>query len=201
LSTAAVLITCISIWTGLSAIAEFDGTTPRQQRWLAEARGFWKHTSWFLGPGCRRGRRCVLLLAAFGLGCAVGSGKESTIQGCIGMIAYAMTIFVIGDVVARRLLSSGVHRPRAQTVTTVIIAVGVHVFGGIFAWMNDGNIKDVIMLLPVAAVTALFERQSSDDLIVSVSVMGVIAVVILIIQACRRERTTVRLVGDDQGER
>ena len=201
LSTAAILITLISIWTGLGAIAEYDGTTPRQQRWLNEARGFWKHTAWFLGPGCRRGRRCVLLLAALGLGCAVGSGQDHIIEGCIALVAYAMTFFVIGDVVTRRLISPSVHRPRVQTVTTVIIAVGVHVLGGLIAWTNNGNSDVARMLLPIGAISSLFTRGNIIDYVSPISVMGLISVIILIVQACRREHNIIRLVGDAQGER
>lgn len=204
LGTAAVLIIVISIWCGLTAIAEFDGTTPRQQRWINEARGFWQHTSWFLGPGCRRGRRCVLLIAALGLGCALASGNTRTMVGCMGMVAYAMTFFVLGDVVTRHLLwNAYVHRPRVQTITTVMITGSVHIIGWLISLFlvaqSDSN--SIIILIPIAAIQTLFSRGDSSSLAMMVAVMGFISVTILIIQACGRERGTVRLVGDTQGER
>jgi hypothetical protein len=204
LGTAAVVILLISTWCGLTAIAEFDGTTPRQQRWINEARGFWQHTSWFLGPGCRRGRRCVLLIAALGLGCALASGNTRTMVGCMGMVAYAMTFFVLGDVVTRHLLwNAYVHRPRVQTITTVMIAGSVHVIGWLISLFlgaqSDSN--SIIIWIPIAAIMSMFSRGDSSSLATAVAVMGFISVTILIIQACGRERGTVRLVGDTQGER
>jgi hypothetical protein len=204
LSTAAVLIIAISIWCGLTAIAEFDGTTPRQQRWINEARGFWQHTSWFLGPGCRRGRRCVLLIAALGLGCALASGNERTMAGCMGMVAFAMTFFVLGDWVARHLLGKNfVHRPRVQTVTTVMITGAIHIIGWLITLFigaqSDSN--SIMFLIPIAAIMTMFSRGDSSSLAMMIAIMGLISVAILIIQACGRERGTVRLVGDDQGDR
>jgi hypothetical protein len=121
----------------------------------------------------------------------------------MGMVAYAMTFFVLGDVVTRHLLwNAYVHRPRVQIITTVMIAVSVHVIGWLSLFLGaQSDSNSIIILIPIAAIGTLFSRGDSSSLATAVAIMGSISLIILIIQACGRERGTVRLVGDTQGER
>lgn len=202
LTTAGVLVSLIALWIGLGAMAEFDGTTPRQQRWLDEARGFWKATAWFLGPGCRRGRRCMLLLAVVALACAAGAGRPSTLLGCVGILSYGFAFLLLGDLIARQVLTrNGVHRPRLQTTITVVIPIVLHVVAGMVVAMADMYARDVPLALPVVAIGMMFSSTYASGVTLVVAGMGIVCAAILITQARKREHGTVRLVGDPTPER
>jgi hypothetical protein len=201
LGIAAVLILGIAIWTGLGAIAEYDGTTPRQQRWIDSARGFWRRTAWFLAPGCRRGRRCVLLLTGLALLCAGCTGDWPIMRGCVGIVAYAFAFFVLADLVTRGLGSHDVHRPRVQMVVCIALVVATHVLGVALMWMNRSDAGGVALMLPLFAIVTLFDHGAASGLTVAVLVMAGLFTLILASQASRGERGTVRLVGDQPPER
>lgn len=200
LASAAIVILAIALWTGLSAIAEFDGTTSRQQRWIDEARGFWQRTAWFLGPGCRRGRRCVLLLTALGLICALASGQGPILRGGIAIVAYAYLCFLLGDFFAR-LKPSAVHRPRLQSVLTVVIALLVHALGVLVIWLTGSKAIDLMFLLPLGAISLCFDGKADATLMTVISLLALITISIMIAQACRRENRTIRIVSNDALER
>ena len=90
-----------------------------------------------------------------------------------------------------------------QTVSTVVIAVVLHLLGGLALWgVAHGDYGNpVILLLPIIAIGTLFSPSNPAWLTMTVGTLGAISTTIMIVQATRSECGIVRLVGDIPSER
>jgi hypothetical protein len=208
------------IWAGvlgLFSISEPYELSPRQERTISQAPAWRKIFTLIHGPGAARGRWAFLLLSALSL-----------VIGTIGMLldpqdpnkdddlvlfawilsGYLCILFVVSDWCyrgfARRWLdTAGLRRG------FILLAAALWMLGPILigAALEMGSVDHSIIALisPIMGLAKIIEDQdgNSDVLALIYTIVGIIAIAVLIFQATRLRVTTYRVtaLADDKNPR
>ncbi|MFW5698274.1 MAG: hypothetical protein ACOCYN_00330 [Planctomycetota bacterium] len=165
--------------------------SPRQARWIREARGWRKATAWFLGPGAARGTLAALLLLAASLGVGAvaiffrtdDDWSELMLSAWL-MIAYGMTILVSVDRLCRGPFSGWIQTPgmRRSALLPTIIALALITsipalaFEDSFGVLNAFNPLIAPVYLPDDGLAVGIDAFTADVAIVLISFAGCFAI-------------------------
>ncbi len=193
--------------------------SPRQARWIREARGWRKAAAWFLGPGAARGTLAGLLLMAASMGVgAIGllfhpddDWSELMLSAWL-LIAYGMVILVSVDRLCRGPFSGWIQTAgmRRSALLPTIIALALITSIPALAFEDSLGVLNALnpliapVYLPDDGLQVGIDAGTADLAILAISFAGFIAIVVQLLYALARmpiETTRVRADADADNPR
>jgi hypothetical protein len=206
------------IWAGvlgLFSISEPYELSPRQERTISQAPAWRKIFTLIHGPGAARGRWAFLLLSALSL--VIGTigmlldaqdYEENLVLYAWILTGYLCILFVVSDWCyrgfARRWLDTvGLRRGFILLVAALWVLAPIII--GAALEMGSVNYSIITLFSPIMGLAEIIENQAGyrDVLAVIYTIVGIIALAVLMFQATRLRVTTYRVtaLADDKNPR
>lgn len=211
LSTLAVIW---SLLLGLFAVSEDLDITPRQAQAVASGGRLRRAAMALLGPGASRGARSTLLMIGLSLVPGVVLADDTL---ALFIASQGLTVLLLGDLAARRLVPAWCHNPPGRRICTIVILMSLGLLpaiaGALFSLGNAGVGRDgigqlLMILSPFSGPVALFgiDRMDLDNAYartghIIVLASGAIAAIWLGLRCVQRGGSLARVTaGSDDGE-
>ncbi|HYE05595.1 MAG TPA: hypothetical protein VEL07_08685 [Planctomycetota bacterium] len=201
---------------GLFSLSEDFELSPRQARAITAPNRWLRPFTWLLGPGAARGRWAYLVLASLSLAiCGAGwlieestaraieryrIAEEAAIKGW-ALYCYAAIVFVICDRLYRGPLRALFPTPPLRRGMTILAMAVIALVPLLALVLIDSSLVDssaFAALSPIGGMV-LFDRDlgSSSGTYLLLSVVGICATGVLLLEASRLGIRTQRIVARD----
>lgn len=146
---------------GVFAVSEDLEITPRQARGVAGDGPIMRRARAVIGPGSARGARATLLMTAGSLALCLPWMPDTP---ALFVAAYGLSVLMLSDLLARRLLARWCGTPSARRVCTLaVLAVVGLVPALVAAFAPDSNKPWLLVLSPFAGPFDLFPGAPTDS--------------------------------------
>jgi hypothetical protein len=194
---------------GLFSLSEDATLTPRQARNILQAPAWRRWATVIHGPGASRGRLAFLLLALMSVGigaCGLVVHDDPGIRDWFiaawVLWCYLAAIFLVGDWCYRGWaapwLDSTMLRRAFLLVLLIAVSVGP-ILVGLVVDARGFERSSIALVSPIMGLIALFSRDHGDARIFTlvISLIGVTAIILLLLQGLRLGITTRRIAARD----